>query len=218
VEPDAGAFVRSVTQVTRFRFVPELPVRVAPKMVPIWDATKRRVGRDDVPAPFWAFAWPGGQALARHVLDNADLVAGKRVLDFAAGGGMAALAAARAGASSVIACDVDPLAAVVQQSNAELSDVQITSWTRDIIGDPLHGDFDVVLAGDLCYEWVLSTRIVPWLRQSAADGVLVLLGDPGRDYLPKTGLERLADYEVPTSRELEIVDVSHTTVWRALPK
>jgi predicted nicotinamide N-methyase len=186
-------------------------------MVPLWDATKRRVGRDHIPAPFWAFEWPGGQALARHVLDNTHLVAGQRVLDFAAGGGLAALAAARAGAASVVACDVDPLASVVQQVNAELSDVQLTSRTQDIIGEPLHGEFDVVLAGDLCYEWVLSTRITPWLRRTAADGLLVLLGDPGRDYLPKTGLERLAEYDVPTSRELEVADHARTTVWRVLP-
>jgi len=217
VEVGDDAFVRSVTRVTRLPFVPELCVRVAPKMVPIWDATKRRVGRDDIPPPFWAFAWPGGQALARHVLDYPQLVVGQRVLDFAAGGGMAALAAARAGAASVIAYDVDPLASVAQQANADLSDVQIASRTRDIVGEPLHADFDVVLAGDVCYEWVLSTRIVPWLRRSAADGVLVLLGDPGRDYLPNAGIERLADYDVPTSRELEIADYSRTTVWRVLP-
>jgi predicted nicotinamide N-methyase len=217
VEVGDDAFVRSVTRVTRLPFVPELCVHVAPKMVPIWDATKRRVGRDDIPPPFWAFAWPGGQALARHVLDYPQLVVGQRVLDFAAGGGMAALGAARAGAASVIACDVDPLASVAQQANADLSDVQIASRTRDIVGEPLHADFDVVLAGDVCFEWVLSTRIVPWLRRSAADGVLVLLGDPGRDYLPNAGIERLADYDVPTSRELEIADLSRTTVWRVLP-
>jgi predicted nicotinamide N-methyase len=218
MDTEAEAFVCSLTHETRFAFLPELRARVADKMVPTWDATKQRVGRDDLPAPFWAFAWPGGQALARYVLDNPERVAGLRVLDFAAGGGLASIAAARAGAASVVACDVDRHATAIQNVNAELSGVQITAVTRDIIGEGLHDHFDVVLAGDLCYEWVLSTRVIPWLRQTAAAGLLVLLGDPGRDYLPTSGLERVADYEVPTSRELEIADLSRTTVWRVLPE
>jgi predicted nicotinamide N-methyase len=217
MDPETAAFVRALTHETRFPFLPELRARVADKMVPTWDATKQRVGRDDIPAPFWAFAWPGGQALARYLLDNPERVAGQRVLDFAAGGGLASIAAARVGAASVVACDVDCHATAMQYVNAELNGVRVMAMTKDFIGESLRGQFDVLLAGDVCYEWVLSTRTVPWLRQAAADGLLVLLGDPGRDYLPKSGLERLADYDVPTSRELEIGDISRTTIWRVLP-
>jgi predicted nicotinamide N-methyase len=216
MQVDAEAFVLSVTRVTRFAFVPELRMRVASEMMPVWEATRRRDGRHAAPAPLWAFAWPGGLAVARHLLDNTDLVAGQRVIDFGAGGGLAGIAAAQAGAATVVACDVDPLAAVAQRANAALNDVCLTSHTHDMIGEPLRGQFDVLLAGDVCYEWVLSTRITPWLRQAAADGLLVLLADPGRGYLPQVGLERLVEYDVPTSLELEREDHLRTTLWRVL--
>lgn len=213
---DAHAFVLSATHEQRLTFVPELRMRVASEMKPLWEAIRRRDGRPVAPAPLWAFAWPGGLAVARHVLDNPRLVAGQRVLDFGAGGGLAGIAAARAGAASVVACDVDPLAADAQRANAALNDVCLTSLTHDMIGEALHGQFDVLLAADVCYEWVLSQRIAPWLRQAAADGVFVLLADPGRGYLPQVGLEPLVAYDVPTSLELELEDHLRTTLWRVL--
>jgi predicted nicotinamide N-methyase len=213
---DADAFVRSFTQETRFPFVPELRLRVASQMMPIWEATRRRDGRPEAPTPLWAFAWPGGLALARHVLDNQHLVAGQRVLDFGAGGGLVGIAAARAGAASVVACDVAPLAAAAQQANAALNDVRLSSQTHDMIGESLLGQFDVLLAGDVTYEWILSLRIEPWLRQAAADGLAVLLADAGRGHLPHIRLERLAEYDVPTSLELEVETQLRTTLWRVL--
>lgn len=213
---DADAFVRSYTQVTCFPFVPELRLRVASEMMPLWEATRRRDGRPNAPSPLWAFAWPGGLALARHVLDNQHLVAGQRVLDFGAGSGLVGLAAARAGAASVVACDVAPLAAAAQQANAALNDVSLTSQTHDMIGESLLGQFDVLLAGDVTYEWVLSLRIGTWLRQTAADGLAVLLADAGRGHLPQIPLERLAEYDVPTLLELEEEDHLPTTLWRVL--
>jgi predicted nicotinamide N-methyase len=202
--------------VARFPFVPELQLRVASQMTPLWEAVRQLDGRHAAQAPLWAFAWPGGLAVARYVLDYEHLVAGQRVLDFGAGGGLAGIAAARAGAASVVACDVEPLASVLQQANAALNDVDLTSSTRDMIGETLHGRFDVVLAGDVCYEWVLSQRITPWLHQAAVDGLLVLVADPGRGYLPRVGLEQVVEYDVPTSLELEREDHMRTAVWRLL--
>jgi predicted nicotinamide N-methyase len=218
MQVDADEFVRSVTQIISFPFLPELRVRVAPQMIPVWEATQHREGQEHLPAPFWAFAWPGGQAFARYILDHPDVVRGKRVLDFAAGNGLAAIAAARAGAAVAVASDVDRLARHAQAANAELNDVHIEARTQDVVGHSVHEEFDLVLAGDVCYEWVLATRIVPWLRQLAADGVVVLLADPGRKYLPETGLERLAVYDVPTLLDLEAKASMRTTLWRILPE
>jgi predicted nicotinamide N-methyase len=214
---DADAFVRSYTQVTRFPFVPELRLRVASEMMPLWEATRRRDGRPEAPTPLWAFAWPGGLALARHVLDNPHLVSGLRVLDFGSGCGLVGLAAARAGAASVVACDVAPLAAAAQQANAALNAVSLTSRTHDLIGERLLGQFDILLAGDVTYEWILSLRIGSWLHQTAVDGLAVLLADAGRGHLPHLPLERLAEYDVPTLLELEDADHTRTTLWRVLP-
>jgi predicted nicotinamide N-methyase len=192
--------------------VPELRVRVAAELMPTWEATERHFGHAVAP-PFWAFLWPGSQALARVILDRPELVRGRRVFDFGSGCGLAAIAAARSGASRVVACDLDEVAAESQRANAELNGVAIESLTRDPVGRPLR-DFDVVLAGDVCYERSPARQITAWLRDLADDGLTVLLADPGRAYAPTDGLELLEGFDVPTSRELESGDEMHTRVWR----
>jgi predicted nicotinamide N-methyase len=196
----------------RPELVPELQVRVADELMPTWEAIEKHAGHAVAP-PFWAFLWPGSQALARLILDRPDLVAGKRVFDFGSGGGFAAIAAVRSGASHVVACDIDHLAASAQQMNAELNEVSFESRTRDPVGRRLD-DVDVVMAGDVCYERSPAREIVEWLRRLAASGVTVLLADPGRSYAPSDGLETLDTFNVPTTLELESADHMTTVVWR----
>jgi predicted nicotinamide N-methyase len=160
--------------------------------------------------PYWAFAWVGGQALARHVLDHPACVAGRRVLDLASGSGLVALAAALAGAAAVTAVDVDPLAILAIGVNAAANGVTVTAIKADIL-DSDAGDADIVLAGDVCYDVDLAARVVPFLTRVPAD---VLLGDPGRGYVPTTGFTKLATYPVPVTKVLEGRDTTPTTVWR----
>jgi len=180
--------------------------------MPTWEATERHAGHA-VPPPFWAFLWPGSHALARLLLDQPHLVKNKRVFDFGSGGGLAAVAAARCGASRVVACDLDPLAAQMQQENALLNGVSIESLTRDATRLRIDA-IDVVLAGDVCYERTTAREVIDRLRKLVKAEVLVLLADPGRAYAPRDGLEEVVSYEVPTTRELESSDVLHTVVWR----
>jgi predicted nicotinamide N-methyase len=212
----ATRFVRDNTAVAAPPLVPEVRLHLACEVTPIWQATETELERNGLEPPFWAFAWPGGQALARHVLDNPQTVRGKRVLDIAAGCGLAAIAAARAGALAVVANEIDAFAATALALNAALNDAPVTVVRRDLLNDVVAGRFDVILAGDVCYERTMSGRMVPWLRARAAAGALVLLGDPGRAYLPATGLAEVARYEVPTTLELEDRTVRTTTVWRVL--
>jgi predicted nicotinamide N-methyase len=215
VTPEAAAaFVAGQTTIGRAPLVPELALHLASEITPIWQATEASLARQSVEPPYWAFAWPGGQALARFVLDDPAQVAGRRVLDLAAGGGIAAIAAARAGAA-VTAAEIDPLAAAAIRANAALNGVEVAV----ALGDPLlhPAETDVILAGDVCYEARMTARVVPWLREAAGRGLTVLLADPGRAYLPRDGLEVLARYDVPVTRELEDRLVRGTTVYRVLP-
>jgi predicted nicotinamide N-methyase len=207
----AEALIRAYTRVLAAPFVPEFRLHLADQLVPLWQATEWRAAAPQ-PPPFWAFAWPGSQALARYVVDTPFVVKGKRVLDFGAGGGLAAIAAASVGAAQVVACDIDPVATVVQQLNAELNAVTFESRCTDLVGADL--DVDVVLAGDVCYERAPAERTVTWLRTLVNHGVLVLLADPGRSYVPSDGLELLATYDVPTLDELESIDHKRTRLWR----
>jgi len=166
-----------------------------------------------MPPPFWAFAWPGGQAVARYVLDHPEVVAGNRVLDFAAGCGLAGLAALRAGAASVQAVEIDPLAATAIARNAEVNGLTIDVLCADVVGTDDAG-WDVVLAGDILYERPMSSVVLPWLRNLASRGVRIIFGDPNRGYLPREGLTELARYDVPTSLELEDRTRRNTGVWR----
>jgi predicted nicotinamide N-methyase len=315
----AEELIRAHTRVEAAGLVPEVRLYLAQLIVPLWQATEQLAGKASAP-PFWAFAWPGSQALGRYVLDRPQLVQGRRVLDFGAGGGLAAIAAAMCGAARVVANDIDPLAAVAQRMNAELNDVtfervgqDLVGWQtqtrvsdtqqpqvshaqavadgerqtrmsperqtrmsperqarvdgeqqaavdgeqqavvgdeqqavvgdeqqavvsdeqRAVVGDERRArasdeqqavvdderqtlDFDVVLAGDVCYEQAASARLTPWLRVLADAGVLVLLADPGRHYAPSDGLELLETYDVPTLHELESIDHKRTRLWRVL--
>jgi predicted nicotinamide N-methyase len=211
---DPAAFVRANTALERPPLVPELELYLASEILPIWQATEADLSDMGLPPPYWAFAWAGGQALTRYLLDNPEVVAGKRVLDFASGSGLAAIAAARAGAATVTASEIDPYAVAAIRLNADYNGVSITCIQEDVIGR--NGDWDVVLAGDICYEKPLADRVMQWLRDLAASGIPVLLGDPGRNYLPKDGLEWVVRYAVKTTRELEDTDVRNAVVWRVL--
>lgn len=181
-------------------------------MTPLWLATESQLEKIGLPPPYWAFPWVGGQALARLVLDRADLVMGKRVLDFAAGSGLAAIAAAKAGAASVDACEIDAFAAAAISANAQANGVSLCVRLEDVT--ETDEDWDVILAGDICYERPMAAKVFAWLRTRMDKGAMVLMGDPGRAYLPSEGLEALATYDVPTTRELEDRDVRRVTVYR----
>ncbi len=204
-------FVRAETIVASPPLVPEIRLHLASEVVPLWQATEVNLTVRGLPPPYWAFAWPGGQALARHLLDHADLVRGKRVLDFAAGSGLAAIAAAKAGALSAAAAEIDRFAIAAIGLNAQLNAVNLELIEADILGEASR--WDVVLAGDVCYERPMAERVGQWLKGLAAAGTLVLMGDPGRNYLPATGLGEVARYQVPTSLDLEDRVSRETIVW-----
>ncbi|KJB93405.1 class I SAM-dependent methyltransferase [Skermanella aerolata] len=212
---DRRAFILANTELTAPPMLPEVRLHLATEVTPLWEATETTLAAVNLPPPYWAFAWPGGQAVARHVLDVPELVAGKRVLDFAAGSGMVAIAAAKAGAVEVVAVEIDDFAAMVVGLNAEANEVAVRVVCDDIVGLPLP-DIDVILAGDICYEKPMAERVIGWLRGLARNGVLVIIGDPGRAYVPKTGLDALAKFAVPTSLDLEDREVRDTVVWRLL--
>ena len=195
--------------------MPEISLHLASEVVPLWHLTEEELAQSGLPPPYWAFAWAGGQALARYLLDQPAEVAGKRVLDFGAGSGLVGIAAAKAGAAQVLAADIDRFSGAAIALNAQLNHVEVAVTTEDLIGADPSG-WDVILVGDMCYERPLAARIEAWLRSAVAQGVRVLIGDPGRTYLPRQGLEKLTAYAVKTSRELEDTDVRNTSVWRLL--
>jgi predicted nicotinamide N-methyase len=201
-------FVRAHTRLAPVPFVPEVVLHQADEPIALWEATE--AGGTAQPPPFWAFAWAGGQALARHVLDDPGLVAGRSVLDLATGSGLVAVAAARAGASPVTANDIDPLSLAAAAANASANRVTL----RFVEGDLLNSDekYGVVLAGDVFYSRAMAGRVLPFLHRAADAGALVLIGDPGRAYLP-AGLSRRATYDVPVPVSLESVSVRKSTVW-----
>ena len=207
-------FVAAQTVIARAPLVPEIVLHLATEITPIWQATEAWLAEHNIEPPFWAFAWPGGQALARAVLDDPKLVAGKRVLDFAAGCGIAAIAAAQAGAALVEAAEIDPLALAAVRLNAALNGVVVATPPGDMVGAPCR--WDVIFAGDVCYEAPMTAHILPWLRSLVAAGAEVLIADPGRAYLPKAGLAPIARYSVPTTRELEDREVREVTIHRLL--
>lgn len=210
--PDIPAFIRANTRVSAPPHVPEVRLHLADDAVDLWRLTEEELGKLGLPPPFWAFAWAGGQALARHVLDNPRIVAGRRVMDVASGSGLVAIAAMLAGARSALAVDIDPFAAPAAAMNAALNDVAIATGDADPIGAPT--DAEVVLVGDLFYDRDLAPPLLAWLRALSAQGRTVLVGDPGRTYLPKDALDRVALYEVPVLRALEDAEVKRTGVWR----
>ena len=206
---NADTFIRDNSELMAPPLVPEIKLHLASEVIPLWRKTEEELAAIGVPPPYWAFAWAGGQALARYLLDHPGLVANKRVLDFGAGSGLVAVAAARAGARHVVAADIDPFAIAAIARNAKANNVVIETTAQDMIGG---GDaFDLILVGDMCYERPLAERLMAWLKTVRSG---VLLGDPGRSYFPKNGLTRLAVYSVPTTRELEDREIRETGVWQ----
>ncbi len=189
--------------------VPEVRLHLAHEAIPIWQKTEEELGQLSLPPPFWAFAWAGGQALARHILDHPDIVRGKSVLDLATGSGLVGIAAMKAGAASVLAADIDAFAEAATLINASANLVKIV-FTRDDLLVSAPPNLDVILVGDLFYEKSLAARCMNFLKKSSAQ---ILIGDPGRSYLPKERLEQVATYSVPVSRELEDSEIKKTSVW-----
>ena len=211
---DRAAFIRANTLLATAPLVPELSLWLATEITPIWQATEDWLRESGTEPPFWAFAWPGGQALARHILDHPESVAGKRVLDFAAGCGIAAIAAARAGAALVEAAEIDALAAAAIALNATANGVAVAATAEDMVGAACR--WDVIMCGDVCYEAPMTGHILPWLRRMAA-GADVWLADPGRAYLPRERLVAFARLLVPTTRELEDRTERQVTLFRLMP-
>ncbi|WP_200935060.1 methyltransferase [Brevundimonas sp. Leaf363] len=210
---DPRSFILANTRLQPVSHTPEISLWLADEVTPIWRLTEAELGEMGVPPPFWAFAWAGGQALARWVLDHPDEVAGRRVLDFATGSGLVAVAAMKAGAASVLAADIDPFAGAAVALNCEANKVESIFTGADLLEAPAP-DVDLILAGDVCYEQPMSGRVLAWLGEARSRGIEVRIGDPHRTYFPRLGLELLAEYTVPTTRELEDQTVKRTSVWR----
>ncbi len=209
---DPVAFILAETRLRPVPHAPEIVLHVADEATELWQKTEEELGEIGLPPPFWAFAWAGGQALARYILDHPETVLGRRVLDFASGSGLVAIAAMKAGAAEVIACDIDPFAVAAIGVNAQANGVIVTPLAEDIVGRD--EGWDAVLAGDICYEHDLAARVTEWLFALSRRGATILIGDPGRSYLPKDRLENLAVYEVPVTRTLEDSDIKRSGVWR----
>ncbi len=209
---DHRAFILQHTRLQRPPHAPEMQLHLASEIEPIWRSTEEALAETGLDPPFWAFAWAGGQALARYLLDHPDEVRGRRVLDFATGSGIVAIAALMAGAAEVLAADVDRFCADAVALNGQANGVRAEFTAQDLLdADP--PELDVICAGDICYEWPLADRVRRWLEQAHKRGTRVLIGDPGRAYLPREGLTPLAMYDVATTREIEDKDVRRTGVF-----
>ncbi|WP_430911202.1 class I SAM-dependent methyltransferase [Methylobacterium sp. sgz302541] len=211
---DPLAFIRAHTAVLPVPHAPEISLHLADEATALWEKTEEALEEIGLPPPFWAFAWAGGQALARYVLDHPAVAAGREALDFASGSGLVAIAAAKAGATRVVASDLDPFAIPAIGLNAALNGVaeRIAPLRADLVGT--RPSQSLVFAADIFYERDLAGRVADWLGNLHAAGATVLIGDPGRAYLPKERLEKLATYEVPVMRSLEDAEVKRTSVWR----
>jgi predicted nicotinamide N-methyase len=210
---DRAAFIRGQTRLHEIPHVPEIRLFVADEAIDIWEKTEQQLGEIGLPPPYWAFAWAGGQALARYILDHRELVRGRRVLDFAAGSGLVAIAAAMAGATAVVAADIDEFALQAIALNARENRVDIAVTGDDLLGR-FTVDIDLILAGDIFYEKPTADTVLAWLQDEAARGIDVLIGDPGRCYLPISRLEHITDYRIAVQRSLEDADIKKTSVWR----
>ena len=209
---DPAAFILAHTPLLPVPHAPEIRLHLADEATDLWQKTEEELGEIGLPPPFWAFAWAGGQALARYILDHPGLVRGKRVLDFASGSGLVAIAAAKAGAAFIEACDIDAFALAAIHLNAAANGVAVAARCADAVGTD--EGWEAVFAGDICYERDMAERTVAWLEGLHGRGALVLIGDPGRSYLPRERLEPLATYRVPVTRSLEDTDSKTTHVWR----
>ncbi|MDD2860024.1 MAG: 50S ribosomal protein L11 methyltransferase [Acidiphilium sp.] len=207
-------FIRTATTLTAPALIPDINLYLATEITPIWQATEAYLAESGIAPPYWAFAWPGSIALARHMLDHPDLVRGKRVIDFAAGSGLAAIAAHRAGASAVTAIEIDPMAGAAIALNAALNNAPVTVRIGDVTRTQL--DADLILCGDICYEAPMTRHIWPWLRDCARDAD-VWVADPGRAYVPTADLTEFARYVIPTTAELESRTSRETILYRVAP-
>ena len=210
--PDFRRFILENTAILSPPHVPEVKLHLADEAHDLWHRTEEELQESGLEPPFWAFAWAGGQGLARHVLDNPETVRGKRVLDFATGSGLVAIAAMKAGAASVLAADIDPFTEDAVSLNAALNAVAVMHTSHNLVGSA--GQWDVILAGDVFYDQHMAATILPWFNTLAARGTTILIGDPGRAYLPKQRLKKLSENQVQVSRALEDQDVRKTTVWQ----
>lgn len=209
---DPATFIRDNTRIQTVPHAPEISLWLADEVTPIWRLTEEALDQIGLAPPFWAFAWAGGQGLARWVLDNPREVAGKRVLDFATGSGLVGIAAMKAGAASVLCADIDPFCRAAVQMNGALNGVPLDFTTHDLLDAPAP-DVDVICAGDVFYEKPMSERVLPWLTAAHRRGIRVVVGDPIRTYFPQGGFDLLAEYHVPTTRELEDTAIKRTRVW-----
>lgn len=207
-----AAFITANCRSMPVPLVPEVNLKLAHEALPLWRKTEEELGEMGLPPPFWAFAWAGGQALARYVLDHPEKVRGKRVVDLASGSGLVAIAAKLAGASHVLAADIDPYAVDAIALNARVNGVDVSATGADLLLDHVP-ETDVILAGDIFYERPLAEHALAWLQTARKGGIDVVIGDPGRSYLPRDHLHKLMDYSVPVTRELEDAEIKHTTVW-----
>jgi predicted nicotinamide N-methyase len=209
---DRAAFILENTRLQPPPHTPELVLHMADDVMPIWRLTEEALEELGLPPPFWAFAWAGGQALARYILDRPQEVAGKQVVDFASGSGLVAIAAMKAGAANVLAIDIDEFAGAAIALNAAANRVEVACHIGDVLEAP-PPPADVILAGDICYERPVAEKVIAWLATARAAGARVLIGDPERTYFPKADLVRLAEYRVPTVSALEDQEIKRTSVW-----
>jgi predicted nicotinamide N-methyase len=208
------AFIKANSRLLAPPLVPEIRLHLAEEALAIWQKTEEELGELNVPPPYWAFAWAGGQALARYLLDSRRVVAGKTVLDLGSGSGLAAIAACMAGALSVLAADIDAWAIAAVGMNAAANGVGVVTTSADLLAAP-PPNTDVVLVGDLFYERALAERVLAFVERANARGAQVLIGDPERTYFPRGRFRKLTDYAVPVARELEDAAVKCTAVWQA---
>jgi len=214
---DHNSVVRFITENTKLispPLVPEMLLHLAAESLPIWQKTEDELGEINLPPPYWAFAWAGGQAVARYLIDHPEICCGQSVLDFGSGSGISAIAAAKTGAHAVLAADIDRLALAACALNARANAVDLKITGADLIAELPRGE-DIVIIGDLFYECQLADRVVAYIAEAKACGSAVFIGDPQRSYFPEGRYTRLAEYQVPVTRELEDAEIKRTAVWRA---
>jgi predicted nicotinamide N-methyase len=211
---DWPAFIRANTRLLSPPLVPEIVLHLAEESLPIWRKTEEELGQMNVPPPYWAFAWAGGQAVSRYLLDTPALVEGRTVLDLGAGAGLAAIAAVKAGAARALAADIDAVSLAAARLNAQANRVDLETTADDLLA-ATPPDFDVIIIGDLFYERALADLVLAFIAAARARAPLILIGDPQRSYFPRGRFEKLAEYRVPVTRELEDSEIKLTAVWKA---
>jgi predicted nicotinamide N-methyase len=209
---DAVKFIRENTTLLPVPLTPEIKLYLAHEAVPLWQKTEDELGKIGLPPPFWAFAWAGGQGLARYILDNPQTVISKSVIDIASGSGLVAIAAKKAGAFKVLAADIDNFAVASISINAAANNVELQTTSTDLLRSP-PPMVDVIFVGDLFYEKNVAEIVFQWISAAHANGTKILVGDPSRSYFPKDKMKKLAEYSVQVSRDLEDADIKRTAVW-----